>query len=117
MVPGDEAAGRVVDPTVQSEVLFQEAQQAKRRASEALEQGDRQASVGLFADAEDNIGQALSVAPSELLADLQQEQSDLTGMRQQATWDDTSRASKMTRASYHERNRKRGRVDPGDCHQ
>ncbi len=109
VVPGDEAAGRVVDPTVQSEVLFQEAQQAKRHASEALERRDREASAGFFAAAEGKIGQALSVAPEELLADLQKEQSDVGAMRERATWEDTSYMSKMSRASYHERNRKRGR--------
>ena len=42
VVPGDEAAGRVPDPVVRSEVLFQEAQDDKKAASEALERGDRE---------------------------------------------------------------------------
>ena len=41
VVPGDEAAGRVADPVVRTEVLFQEAQDDKKLASEALERGDR----------------------------------------------------------------------------
>ncbi len=68
VVPGDEAAGRIVDPTVHSEVLFQDAQQAKRQASEALEHGDRDTSVSLLADAEGLLGQALASAPPELAA-------------------------------------------------
>ena len=40
VVPGDEAAGRIPHPTVQSEVLFQEAQDVKRQASEAFERGE-----------------------------------------------------------------------------
>ena len=40
VVPGDEAAGRVRDAKVQSELLFQQAQDAKRRAADALNQGD-----------------------------------------------------------------------------
>ncbi len=109
VVPGDEAAGRVVDPTVRSEVLFQEAQQAKRRASEALERGDREASVSLFEEAGALIGQALSVAPPELVADLEKEQSDVEEMRTGATWDDTSYVSKRSRASYYASTSKRGR--------
>ncbi len=112
VVPGDEASGRVVDPTVRTEVLFQEAQQAKRRASEALEHGDRVASSGFFDEASDKIAQALSAAPPELVADLQQERSDVDAMRERATWEDMNLMSKTSRASYHERNRKRGRNDP-----
>src|SRR4051795_5498751 len=40
VVPGDEAAGRVRDPKVRSEVLFQRAQEAKRRAAQAIHLGD-----------------------------------------------------------------------------
>ena len=36
VVPGDQAAGRVADPVVRTEVLFQEAQDDKKLASEAL---------------------------------------------------------------------------------
>lgn len=112
VVPGDDAQGRVVDPTVRTEVLFQEAQQAKRRASEALEHGDRVASAGFFDEASDKIAQALSAAPPELVADLQQERSDVDAMRERASWEDMNLMSKTSRASYHERNRKRGRNDP-----
>ncbi len=40
VVPGDEAAGRVPNPTVRTELAFQEAQRAKRDAAEALRRGD-----------------------------------------------------------------------------
>jgi hypothetical protein len=39
VVPGDQVAGRVPDPVVRSELAFQQAQRAKRRASEALRSG------------------------------------------------------------------------------
>ncbi|HSD80171.1 MAG TPA: VWA domain-containing protein, partial [Solirubrobacteraceae bacterium] len=35
VVPGDRAAGRIPDPTVRTELLFQQAQDAKRRAADA----------------------------------------------------------------------------------
>src|SRR3712207_7950376 len=40
VVPGDEVAGRVPNPVVRTEVAFQQAQRAKRLASEALLDGD-----------------------------------------------------------------------------
>ena len=36
VVPGDQAAGRIPDPTVRSELSYQQAQDAKRKASDAL---------------------------------------------------------------------------------
>jgi Ca-activated chloride channel family protein len=43
VVPGDQAAGRIQDPNVTNELLFQRAQQAKRRAVDALNRGDTEA--------------------------------------------------------------------------
>ena len=109
VVPGDEAAGRVADPTVHTEVLFQEAQQAKKRASEALERGDRSAAMELLSGAEGVLGAAMMGAPAEMRADMVKESQDIGSMKDRAAWDDTSRLSKDTRASFHRRNRKRGR--------
>ncbi len=41
VVPGDQAAGRMPDAVVRSELLYQQVQQAKRRASGHLSDGDR----------------------------------------------------------------------------
>lgn len=109
VVPGDEAAGRVADPTVRTEVLFQEAQQVKKQASEALERGDRDAAVELLAGAEGVLGAAMMAAPEAMRDDVLRESQDIGMMKDRASWDDTSRLSKDTRASFHERNRKRGR--------
>src|SRR5205807_815969 len=40
VVPRDQAAGRIPDRRVHSELLFQRSQQAKRRAADALRRGD-----------------------------------------------------------------------------
>lgn len=109
VVPGDEVAGRIVDPTVHTEVLFQEAQQAKRAASEALERGDRDSAVALLAGAEGILADAMSAAPPSMQSDVTKESRDIGEMKARASWDSTSRLSKDTRSSYHSRNRKRGR--------
>ena len=112
VVPGDAAAGRVADPVVRTEVLFQEAQQAKRQASEALERGDRASAILAFQHADDLLADALGSAPSEVVDELDRERRDITEMRERSAWDDATLMSKLSRASYHSRNRKRGRHTP-----
>jgi Ca-activated chloride channel family protein len=51
VVPGDEAAGRVPNPTVRTELVFQKAQGAKRRAAEALSRGDEEEARRVLAEA------------------------------------------------------------------
>src|SRR3954451_3067487 len=43
VVPGDQAAGRIPNPVVRTEMAFQRAQRAKREASSALSVGDARA--------------------------------------------------------------------------
>jgi Ca-activated chloride channel family protein len=109
VVPGDQAAGRITDPTVHTEMLFQEAQQAKKQASDALERGERREADEWLAGASGLMGEALTSSPPAMRAEVQQESDDIQAMRARTSWDDMSRMSKDTRASYHNRNRKRGR--------
>lgn len=109
VVPGDQAAGRTVDPTVHTEVLFQEAQHSKRLASEALELGDRETAKRLLDGAVDSLEQANLTVPADLREDLVIEVDALMMISEQVDLHDTSLTSKMTRASYHDKNRKRGR--------
>ena len=46
VVPGDQAAGRVPDPKVRSEVLFQQTQKAKKDSSRLLSDGPRRRGLG-----------------------------------------------------------------------
>ena len=98
-----------MDSTVQTEVLFQEAQQAKKIASEALARGDGDAATVMVTGAEDFLDQALSAAPEELRGVVAHESLVIGSMKDRFAWDDINRLSKETRASFHERNRKRGR--------
>ncbi|HSE09330.1 MAG TPA: VWA domain-containing protein [Nocardioidaceae bacterium] len=109
VVPGDEAAGRVPDASVQAEVLFQEAQQSKRLASEALERGDRKTAQRLLEEAVKTLGDAGDVAPLDLREDLRREAEEVRYMGEQSIVGDANVLSKRTRASYHMQNRKRGR--------
>lgn len=110
VVPGDEAAGRVAHPTVHSEVLFQEAQDAKRRASEAFEQGDFGAGRLLLDETQGLLGDALMAAPMAAKEDIQSELDEVRRMEAGAADVGSATMSKMTRDSYHQQNRKRGRT-------
>lgn len=109
VVPGDEAAGRVPNSSVQTEVLFQDAQQSKRLASEALERGERDLARKLLDDAVQTLRSAGDAAPTALRDDLAREAAEVKLMGEQAMVGDMNYTSKMTRESYHRQNRKRGR--------
>ncbi|OBA36432.1 vWA domain-containing protein [Gordonia sp. 852002-51296_SCH5728562-b] len=109
VVPGDEAEGRVADPRVQSEKLYQEGQAAKLRASEAYERGDLDAGSSYLQASRDSlISSALLAAPSERNA-IDDELSLIEELGAVGAVGDAGYVSKMTRDSYHLGNRKRGR--------
>jgi Ca-activated chloride channel family protein len=98
VVPGDQAAGRIANPVVTSERAFQDAQKAKRQATDALRRGDIQAAHHCFADA------AMALPPEH--AD---EAAVLHDLADRALHDDTRRAAKLSEADMHRKNRRRGR--------
>jgi Ca-activated chloride channel family protein len=112
VVPGDEAAGRVPHPSVHSEVLFQEAQEVKRRASEAFERGDFDEGQRLLGETTSRLALTLDAAPEALKAEIQGELSDVSRMEHlglDAGPLGAPMLSKMSRESFHRMNRKRGR--------
>lgn len=112
VVPGDEAAGRVPHPTVQSEVLFQEAQDVKRQASEAFERGDFDAGQRLISETKSRLTRSLEVAPEDLKAEIAVELGEVARMEylgEETGPTGTALMSKISRESYHRMNRKRGR--------
>lgn len=109
VVPGDEAAARQPDPTVQSEVLFQEAQDAKRKASEAFEKGDVDGGRDLLEATYRLLGDAVGLVGGDDRLDLQAERDEVARMQSMTEVQPAAYVSKVTRASYHQQNRKRGR--------
>lgn len=109
VVPGDEAAGRVPHPTVQSEVLFQEAQDVKRQASEAFERGDVGAGERLFDEAKARLREALPIAPTSFAAEIHAELGAIDRMGGMVHGLGSAYVAKLSRDSHHQMNRKRGR--------
>lgn len=115
VVPGDEATGRVPDPVVGSELLFMEAQDAKRTASEAFQRGDVATGRSMLGVAKTAVASASAIAPPAAAADLQAEAAELARMEALTEVQEATYLSKLTHASYHQQNRKRGRRQPGEA--
>lgn len=110
IVPGDEAAGRIPHPTVHSEVLFQEAQDTKRQASEAFESGDLDRGKHLLGQTKARLAMSMQVAPEPLKVEIQAELNEIDRMDAMAVDMGAVYMSKVSRDSYHQMNRKRGRA-------
>jgi Ca-activated chloride channel family protein len=100
VVPGDEAAGRAPDPKVRTELLFQQAQEAKRRAADAIARGDEGVALQMLADAGESLA-GVDDAERGVLLDLA---ADITAGA-------APRAAKRSRMDHHRKSRKRGRGD------
>lgn len=101
--------GPASDPTVRAEVLYQDAQECKRQACEALRDGDRPNARRLLDDALSLLEMGFGLSPSRRHAELAQEVEELRRLREGAMVGDTSYVAKLGRASHHRQNRRRGR--------
>jgi Ca-activated chloride channel homolog len=109
VVPGDEAAGRIADPVVRSELLYQEAQLSKREASEAFERGELEAGKELLQAATSQLSSAASIAPALYRPDIAREVDEIASMYRDVDQVGTNHMSKLSRASYYRESTKRGR--------
>jgi Ca-activated chloride channel family protein len=113
VVPGDQAAGRVPDPVVRTEMIYLRAQQAKRRASDHLSRGDTDAALGEIRQAQRDIADAQVNAPQALAGDLADEAAELTYLERETEAGSAERAGKYLSSSSSGRLYKRGRTyDP-----
>ena len=63
VVPGDQAAGRIADPVVRAEALYQRAQHAKRRSGELLGEGRTHEAIRLLGTSSSALRAQASVLP------------------------------------------------------
>jgi hypothetical protein len=93
VVPGDEAAGRVPDPKVRTELLFQQAQEAKRQAADAIARGDHDDALQTLAAAGESLA-GVDDTERAVLLDVAAEVStgSAAARRSAAGWITTSRA-------------------------
>ena len=106
VVPGDQAAGRIRDPQVTSELLFQQAQEAKRTAAEAIQRGDDGGAASAYRAA----GAAIAAcAPAACTPELQAEVAILTELADRTVAGDGAWSAKRSFAEHARKARQRGR--------
>lgn len=114
VVPGDEAAGRIPDPSVTTARLLAEATNAKREAREALDRGDSASASRMMKDQAIRLrGAILGIsdeAPhaAELKARLAEEDEQLEKLARGAEERDAMMASKSLMEDYSMNSRGRG---------
>jgi Ca-activated chloride channel family protein len=107
VVPGDQAAGRVPDPVVRTELLYQKVQQAKRSASRHLSVGDHDAALAEL----DAAAELLKSAdlPHALAQELAQEADELRYTAGRTRAGEYTTSAKYLSMSSTYKSRKRGR--------
>ena len=68
VLPGDQAAGRIPDPVVRTELAYLQTQQAKRAAAERMSQGDAAGALGNLKRAHSMLSAAGGAAPAPMRA-------------------------------------------------
>lgn len=111
VVPGDQAAGRIPDPVVRTELIYQRVQQAKRRVSGRLTAGDSDAALADIRALQDVVAGARSVdLPESLAADLAEEAKALEYLARQTESGMIARAAKYSSMDSTSKSAKRGRM-------
>jgi Ca-activated chloride channel family protein len=112
VVPGDEAAGRIQDPTVVSEALFQQTQREKKDASKLLSEGRVEDASAILRGSALNLQQASLAMPSALAAELLNEAAVMSSLADESTYD-VARAAKSASYDNSRKSRQRGRQSTG----
>ena len=103
VVPGDQAAGRVPNPRVRQELLFQQVQKAKRDAADAIARGEDGRADAVLGGA-----QAL-MACASASHELDRERRVLLELREDISIGEATRSSKRARMESSRKSHKRGR--------
>jgi len=108
VVPGDQAAGRIPDPQVRTELVYQQVQDAKREAADALRDGDHDAAQAAYKSARGQLDDVMLSCPSPELAD---ELKIITELSDRVFDGDAMWSAKFSRMDQARKSRKRGRGD------
>ncbi|PWU51818.1 hypothetical protein DLJ47_20515 [Micromonospora sp. S4605] len=112
VVPGDQAAEGIPDPTVRTELVYLHLQQAKRRASGHLSSGAPTAALTEIRNAQAALAETLPTAPPHLREDLAEEAAALAYLADQTENGMIARAAKYSSMDAAYKSGKRGRVRP-----
>jgi Ca-activated chloride channel family protein len=108
VVPGDQAAGRIPDPTVRTELAYLRTQQAKRAAAERMSRGDADGAIGEMRAADAMLRSAMAAAPVAMMRDLSEDLDAIDRLTAEAAGGNLSRAAKALSADTSRKSRRRG---------
>ena len=108
VVPGDQAAGRIPDPKVRSEALFQRTQRDKREAGRLLSQGRTDEALGFLYGRSAQLRSDAGQLPSSMAGDLFAEAGFLDSLVDEVGVDH-ARAAKVMSYDTTSKSRLRGR--------
>jgi Ca-activated chloride channel family protein len=113
VVPGDQAEGRVPNPVVRTELVYQTVQQAKRSAAESLAANDGEKALATISEARELVRRVQSTGdlPAEILADLEAEEQSLKYMHTGTARGEYLRMSKFGTSEHLRKSHKRGRSE------
>lgn len=109
VVPSDVAAVRVPDPTVRTEIVYQQTQRAKQAASRHLRDGRTDQALKILHSARQAVAASAPLAPAAQARDLRTESDVLDALVAETNQGDLSRASKLLSADASHKTRTRGR--------
>ena len=112
VVPGDQAAGRIADPKVRSEALFQQTQRAKRESSRLLSEGRAGEASAILSRTSASLRTASAVLPPSFAADLYSEADVMDALADESQVD-VARAAKASSFDATTKSRFRGRQTRG----
>ena len=112
VVPGDEAAGRIPNPTVRSELAYQKAQRAKKEAGMALRANRVVEAMDLYRNAGEDLRACSVDAPSAMSDELADEAELMSELADRAGAD-TAYVAKFSAADHSRKGRQRGRRPHG----
>ncbi|HWH30780.1 MAG TPA: hypothetical protein VNU26_17800, partial [Mycobacteriales bacterium] len=109
VVPGDQAAGRIPNPVVQSEALFQETQKRKREASRLMSERRYGEASAMLMDTADHLRARAADMPSAYAGELYDELSTVSGLAREVDAGYGERAAKAASYDAARKSRTRGR--------
>lgn len=112
VVPADEAAGRIPDPTVTSELAYQKAQRAKKEAGDALRANRIDEAMALYQAAGEDLRACSAAAPDAMAHELAEE-AELLGELAARAGDEAEYVAKFSAADRSRKGRQRGRRPHG----
>jgi len=112
VMPGDQAAGRVPNPVVRTELAFLRTQRAKRTAAEQMSRGESGGAIQDLRQARAMLSDAIASAPADMHFELAEDLATIDALADEVNHGDLARAAKRAYADINLKSRKRGSDRP-----